>query len=67
MGIATTDKGLMTELIVDGKLLKENLETLHIDKKWLNDELHKNNVDSIKRVLLAGIQSDGELYISLKN
>jgi uncharacterized membrane protein YcaP (DUF421 family) len=52
-----------TEIIVDGKLLIQNLKELGILEEWINTELMNANINSIKEVFYAEIQPDGKLYI----
>lgn len=64
--VPTHYQGLSTNLVIDGELIKENLEYVGLDEKWLNDELAKRNVSSMKDVLLATLDTEGGLYISIK-
>jgi uncharacterized membrane protein YcaP (DUF421 family) len=52
-----------TEIIVDGKLLIQNLKELGILEEWINTELRNANINSIKEVFYAEIQPDGKIYI----
>ena len=61
MGIKTTNKGLVYNLIIDGKILKDNLEHAKKTEKWLNHEL-KVLGKSLKDILLLTI--DGEEKIN---
>lgn len=55
-----------TEIIVDGKLVQKNLKELNLGNEWLSQQLQAANVDSVKDVFFAELQSDGSLYISKK-
>ncbi len=44
---------IFTELIVDGRILHDNLKRLGLDLTWLNDRLKANRVNSAKEVFLA--------------
>ena len=52
-----------SEIIVDGKIVYKNLKELNKTEKWLNNELKAKNVNNIKNVLYAELQSDNNLYI----
>lgn len=56
-----------TELIVDGKLIKRNLQELNLTEKWLNTHLKNSGVNSIKEIFYAELQSDGTIYVKKKS
>jgi uncharacterized membrane protein YcaP (DUF421 family) len=56
-------KYIPSEIIVDGKVIYDNLKELNLNEDWLNVELNKQNISSIKDIFYAEIQSDGSLYI----
>ena len=66
MNIPTNYKGIMTELIIDGRIISQHLKIANKDEKWLLDQLKSKNIDNINNVVFAGLQTDGQLYISLK-
>ncbi len=43
----------LTDLIIDGKILKENLSKCGRDEKWLKNRLKESNISNINEVLLA--------------
>lgn len=57
---------LPTEVISDGQLIVENLVELELTEDWVNKKLKKQNVQNIKDVYFAQVQTNGSLYISLK-
>lgn len=67
LNIPTEYKGLMTELIINGQIISYHLKAINKDTQWLLEQLNKRNIKNIKDVMLAGLQTDGQLYISLKN
>ena len=67
MSIPTEYKGLMTELVIDGRIISQHLAIVNKDTQWLIDQLKAKNINNIKNVVFAGLQTDGQLYISLKN
>lgn len=67
LNISTNYKGLMTELIIDGRVISQHLQIIGKDTQWLFDQLKSRNISNIKDVVLAGLQTDGQLYVSIKN
>ena len=65
--IATEYKGICANLIIDGKLLKENLKSINKEVDWLKDSLEKQNIYSVADVLLAFIDNSNQLYVYKKN
>lgn len=53
-------------IINDGKLFEENLIKSGVDKKWLMNNLSMYNVDDIKNIYIATIDSPRKLYVSKK-
>lgn len=54
-----------TELIMDGRIMSENLSRMSRDEKWLNEHLNIQGYKSPKEILLAIYRSEGdsmELY-----
>jgi len=64
--ISTSYTGLTKDLIIDGKVLEENLKSIKLDEKWLKTGLFNQGISDIKQVFYAGLDSGGNLYISLK-
>ena len=50
---------LQAELIIDGKILTENLHRLKRDEKWLKDEMHARGYKSEKDIFLC-LYSEGD-------
>lgn len=65
MGITATNKGLVYNLIVDGKILEDNLKHAKKDKKWLNHQL-KIKGKPLENILLLTIDSEDKINIYLK-
>ncbi len=57
---------LPTELIVDGKLVPQNLKELGLTSQWLNAQLAQMGIQSIKEVLFAELQPDNSVYLQRK-
>lgn len=65
LGIATPYEGLPTVLIMDGNIMKKNLNEAELDEKWLLDVLKERDI-SPKKVLLATLGTDGKLFVNKK-
>lgn len=44
---------IFTELIMDGRILEENLQRMGLDRTWLDKQLKQQHVSSAKEVFLA--------------
>jgi uncharacterized membrane protein YcaP (DUF421 family) len=67
LSIPTKDKGLMTELIINGEIMLPQLKMLHLDVEWLLNQLKTKSIKNIEDVIVAILQTDGQLYIVLKD
>lgn len=67
IGIKVQDKGMMVNLIIDGKIIEENLRSNNLNAQWLYDQLKKNNISSVNDVIFAGIGTDGKFEVVSKN
>ncbi|WP_339186962.1 DUF421 domain-containing protein [Paenibacillus sp. FSL R5-0490] len=55
---------LMTEIIIDGLLIKQNLEERNKDTNWLSEQLKKQNI-TIQDIAFAAILPNDKLYVDL--
>ena len=65
--IKPKEEGIATNLILDGKVMEENLKELGFDKLWLNEMLQKQGIIKIDNIFLATYNSDGSLSAYLTN
>lgn len=65
MGINPSNKGLVYNLIIDGQIIKENLEHAQKNEKWLNHEI-KVIGKKKEEFLLLTIDSDEKIKYYLK-
>lgn len=65
--IKTNDNSLVTNLIIDGQILDNNLKNINRDKEWLIHELKVNGYDDISNVLLATYDNKNKFTIYQKN
>lgn len=59
--------GLPVNIIMDGKLLKENVALTGIDEKFIQSCLKKAKINKIKEVLLFTLDNNGNCFIQAKN
>lgn len=55
--------GLVANVIIDGKLMKENLKFTGLDESWLRHELERQHANSISDIILATIDQDHQLSV----
>lgn len=67
MNMTADYTGVMTELIIDGRIISKHLERIGKDMEWLYDQLNSRHIDSVEHIIFAGYLSNGELYVSLRN
>jgi uncharacterized membrane protein YcaP (DUF421 family) len=65
LGIQTPYEGLPTVLVMDGNIMRKNLQDIELDEKWLAEALKKHELTP-RKVLLATLGTDGRLFISKK-
>lgn len=58
---------IITNLILDGKIMEENLKELKVDKLWLMEMLQKQGVIKTDNIFLATYNADGNLSVYLTN
>jgi len=66
MNIKTAYEGLCTNVVIDGKVIKENLKAIKKDMEWLNAELAKQGVKRSEDVLLAYVDTYANLHFHMK-
>ncbi len=57
-------KGLTRDLVMNGRILEENLNSANIKPNDLINSLKEFGVNDIREVFYAGLDSTGSLYIS---
>lgn len=63
LGLATGYEGLPTVLIEDGRIRQENLAKVHLTEEWLVQQLQQKGILNLKDVLLASLDTEGNLYV----
>ncbi|GAB6137257.1 DUF421 domain-containing protein [Halanaerobaculum tunisiense] len=61
----TDYEGVPYPLIVDGRVYEDNLAKVNLSRQWLKDELANLGVDDFSDILLANIDSNGNLFYQL--
>lgn len=67
MKVKITPSALPVNIIMDGKLMKENVSLTGINDAFINECLKKANVNKIKDVLLFTLDNNGNCFIQAKN
>ncbi|MCM3586577.1 DUF421 domain-containing protein [Mesobacillus maritimus] len=57
---------MATQVISDGHVITNNLNKLHLDENWLQQQLKQAGFDSVEDVFFAEVQKDGSLFIDKK-
>lgn len=63
MNIVVSPVGITTEIIIDGKLIRDNLIQRKKDLLWLQLQLQANGIGDMKDVSFAAILPNGQLYV----
>lgn len=62
--VPTSYKGLTKDIIIDGKIISENLKEVDLDEVWLMDQLKSKNIEKVEDVFFAALDTTGNLYVS---
>lgn len=64
--IPTKYNGLMVDIIIDGKIIYDNLKSTNHDKQWVMEQLKVHSIYDVNEVFYAGLNDSGTLYVSKK-
>ncbi|UII56741.1 DUF421 domain-containing protein [Cytobacillus spongiae] len=67
LNVVPNDKGIDIPLIVDGNVYEEVLTKKNLTKQWLLQELAKRHITHVDKVFYASLNTNQELYVSLKD
>lgn len=67
MKIKVGKEGLCSNVIIDGKVMPNNLKNINKDEKWLNHELKLKGYTDIAKILLATVDVNGKLVVYENN
>ena len=63
MNIVPPTESIMTEVIMDGRILEDNLNRLGLDLNWLNNELKYQGYKSTNEIFLGICDNNRELTL----
>ena len=63
MGLSPEPEYINTEVIMDGKILDDNLKRMGLDTTWLQRQLEKQNIHSSKEVFLGICDKNNKLTV----
>ncbi|MDF2880801.1 MAG: hypothetical protein K0R54_1358 [Clostridiaceae bacterium] len=66
LNISKNDNGLITDIIIDGKIMYNNLKSTNHDEKWVRQQLKTQNINDVEEVFYGGLNAGGVLYVSKK-
>ena len=61
--MSVSPAGMVTEVIIDGVILEQNLKQKKKDRSWLELQLKAEGIQGIEQVAFAAILPNGQLYI----
>lgn len=64
--IPVQNSGFAIELVMDGKVMDENITENNLSRQWLNTTLALRGITDIKDVNYACLSSNGTLYLDVK-
>lgn len=53
LGLNLDQELIFTELIMDGRILEDNLHCMGLDRTWLDKQLNRHHISSAREVFLA--------------
>lgn len=65
-GLEPEDGGLFALIVSDGRLMEENLKRRGLNGEWLEKQLKKNHVKSVKEVFMLSVDELGKVYFAKK-
>lgn len=66
LNVSPTQENILYNIILDGVLLKENLEKSGNNLNWLENNLKKQGINNIKKVFLATCDNQNNLSVYIK-
>lgn len=67
MKVKSTKEGLCANVIIDGKIMHNNLKKINKQEKWLNNQLKVKGYNDISKILLATIDINDKIVIYERN
>ncbi len=66
LNISAPDNGLPVSVILEGRVMRENMRLLGKDDKWLESQLRKHGVHSPREVYLLSVDGSGNIFYAKK-
>lgn len=63
LNLVTESEKIFTEVIMDGRILHENLKNMGLDMKWLNNELKVQGEKNAEKIFLAVCDENNRLTV----
>ena len=67
MQLKINKEGLCANVIIDGKIMYENLKSIHKDEKWLKKQLKVQGHNSFSNILLSTVDINEKIVVYEKN
>ncbi|UOF92736.1 DUF421 domain-containing protein [Fodinisporobacter ferrooxydans] len=67
MNLTVAKTSLPIPLIIDGKVIHENLQKIEQTALWLNQEIQKQGYADVKKIFYCSIDNQGTLFIDPKD
>lgn len=67
MNVKVNKEGLCANIIIDGKVMHNNLKNMNKDEKWLEQQLKVKGYDDVSKILLATLDINEKLIIYERN
>ena len=67
LNLKASKQGLCANVIIDGKIMKNNLKNINKDEKWLEKELKVKGYQDLSNILLATVDINEKLLVYEKN
>lgn len=61
MGLSVTQEEMLSNVILDGQILEENLKARGLNEQWLNSQLKEQSAPAIEEIMLATCDSQNKL------
>ena len=65
--VKVSQSALPVNIIMDGKIMKENIKLAGINEKFIQKCMDKANINGTKQVLIMTLDNNGEVFIQGKN
>lgn len=66
LNIKSPNKGLVANVVIDGKIIENNLKKMNKDKEWLLKELKVKGYKKIDNIILATLDNDEKIVVYKK-